>query len=1561
MNFLKTRAFPSFYQEYAPKLIEFFGAWIDWMNEQDNMVYVVDHLSSESDIDESVNRYATSIKDKLLVDYPETIASDLKLLLKNIFYLYNSKSSIESYDFLFRCLYDSPAKIIYPRDSILYASDGRWNTPKYMSTVVNVEENKDKNDIDVLSRYVDCYIKGKESLASAYVRGSTIYSFAVLDNDGNTVRTVRNCVSLFGVNGGFKNKELLEVYDINGNKVEDLSLYVEYYEIADGTWTDSHGLLDSDMVLQDGKFYQRFSYVIRSKVSVERWKSLVKSVIHPSGLQVFGELMLGEDEDGVTKLDVYPGKDDNPEAYLVRWYKLLRTYVYDTTSRINFRNWVATRNVLAQRHSETMDAWLYYGRYHQKDGFSRVLVKDANTIFNRSSVMMFRDDGTLIHPNIIEWATFSFTEPLLSKFGNAELESKEITGVTINSSSHVICKEINNSKIFTDLESFVDKNFMFFTTQSNPNQSSVVEGLTLDSEYINPFTESSFYVVNSAKPHSADSKVILYKYDESIDDYISDKVSWSELQLSDFIRTNGASRQIYGKNSLLKIPDENIKRSINDDGAGCYTITDRALNAEYGVIFSYTPETFKSRISLSRKNSSVDINYMLYNWFFGKKSSEISFNIGDYILDTNLKYSSEDVELKYAEDYIQETYHCVSSSEDSSGNEYNIQQSQFTLRLPCKVEKDDILLFINGKCSDKFKLKTDDTIVIDTDEGDNNTLYYINNGRVTTDESGNEIVYFLHKKKAFSSVNATTNEKELNYYIQESRIYNVADINGKVCYFLTPSTEENELYKLIPISNNYSPLVIDTGNNVRNNNNVVVMHYMSSDGTFRRTVTDNSYVYKIKRDEYYTSYEVTSDFDGTLPSKYTSFDYFDIKKIETYSEEDNNIVLNDTPVYRLYKPSVETIINNRLISCKKIVLYNTITSVVYYLKDDGNIINNAGNIVYKLVDNNIIDVSTGSPTYQIQDYEILKSTSDNSLLYWNNNYITNNIVFNGDNILYTVLDYGILVDHYNVIHYHVVDNEIKTEPFVDDTVYYILQNNTISNVNYKYNYVQTELEDCSAKSVISSSQTNSMKLLDMDINSEILYNLQTSDIKVLGNFILSDFLYYIYDIKQSSVNSSAEIYILSNISGCKKETSVYEGNKDNSGGNFIYNQAVLSPFALSNSKIECNHIVDLKDYIDSGIDSYNWNLLRTNILQTDVNYIKQTSINSVPEQTIMPHYTMDNMLYIGDYNHSDIGYQNEDEDSLTEYLYVDNEVPVFYAESRLNKYSTMVFDDSGCLINPNDIHWGLMRFVAPQNTKSITVVSLDSFKPAIVGDMVYNKNSYSYYVDEDDFIRNNIMLFVNGKKAFVKYTVDSNGNQLQDNISYFKIGDNVYTLTNTGFINDGNEKLKIIYRSLGSLCENNYIVDDTGDFNNISIFEGDDNVYIQEEVLGEHKHSLSILEELTEDSIVLSGDSSVKTCVVFQYNPKDLDALIQEYQPKQKMFELPHGNYEKRNILVFVNGYQTTNYTCEKNIIVVHSDNIETLEIYVFKPYDYLYVDENKYNNNYYDFTVKNIKQNMFF
>jgi hypothetical protein len=64
-------------------------------------------------------------------------------------------------------------------------------------------------------------------------------------------------------------------------------------------WKDTTGLLSENMVLQ-GKtsyevpdslaLYHPFSYVIRSKISIENWRNSIKSVLHPAGLTIFSEI-----------------------------------------------------------------------------------------------------------------------------------------------------------------------------------------------------------------------------------------------------------------------------------------------------------------------------------------------------------------------------------------------------------------------------------------------------------------------------------------------------------------------------------------------------------------------------------------------------------------------------------------------------------------------------------------------------------------------------------------------------------------------------------------------------------------------------------------------------------------------------------------------------------------------------------------------------------------------------------------------------------------------------------------------------------------------------------------------------------------------------------------------------------------------------------------------------------------------------------------------------------------------------------------------------------------------
>jgi len=65
----------------------------------------------------------------------------------------------------------------------------------------------------------------------------------------------------------------------------DLGALVKY----PGYFTSNAGFLDDSIFIQDSKYYQAFSYVIRIDERLASYKSAVKTMLHPSGLALFGE------------------------------------------------------------------------------------------------------------------------------------------------------------------------------------------------------------------------------------------------------------------------------------------------------------------------------------------------------------------------------------------------------------------------------------------------------------------------------------------------------------------------------------------------------------------------------------------------------------------------------------------------------------------------------------------------------------------------------------------------------------------------------------------------------------------------------------------------------------------------------------------------------------------------------------------------------------------------------------------------------------------------------------------------------------------------------------------------------------------------------------------------------------------------------------------------------------------------------------------------------------------------------------------------------------------------
>ena len=56
-----------------------------------------------------------------------------------------------------------------------------------------------------------------------------------------------------------------------------------------GYYINNDGFLDDAIYIQDSRYYQAFSYVIKIDETLDRYKTAVKNLIHPSGMAMFGE------------------------------------------------------------------------------------------------------------------------------------------------------------------------------------------------------------------------------------------------------------------------------------------------------------------------------------------------------------------------------------------------------------------------------------------------------------------------------------------------------------------------------------------------------------------------------------------------------------------------------------------------------------------------------------------------------------------------------------------------------------------------------------------------------------------------------------------------------------------------------------------------------------------------------------------------------------------------------------------------------------------------------------------------------------------------------------------------------------------------------------------------------------------------------------------------------------------------------------------------------------------------------------------------------------------------
>jgi hypothetical protein len=126
------------------------------------------------------------------------------------------------------------------------------------------------------------------NLVATNIQGKSANVEVDVANNATGIGSIRALeIKNLGVNYTSATADLSASGDGNAN----LTPVITGLGIGSGNWVDDDGKINFKFI-QDSFFYQDFSYVIKSGLTFNFYKDTIKKIIHPAGLQPFGEILL---------------------------------------------------------------------------------------------------------------------------------------------------------------------------------------------------------------------------------------------------------------------------------------------------------------------------------------------------------------------------------------------------------------------------------------------------------------------------------------------------------------------------------------------------------------------------------------------------------------------------------------------------------------------------------------------------------------------------------------------------------------------------------------------------------------------------------------------------------------------------------------------------------------------------------------------------------------------------------------------------------------------------------------------------------------------------------------------------------------------------------------------------------------------------------------------------------------------------------------------------------------------------------------------------------------------
>jgi hypothetical protein len=169
------------------------------------------------------------------------------------------------------------------------------------STILYVQRLRllDSNNF-VLTTNSTTTITGETSGATAnisLIQSNVIAEFIGYDAEISTLLATSNGsiteVEVTDSGFGFVNGEFVTLTEVSNtsNFTNDAIAILSSYGTGSGYYTNKGGHLSGGKKLQDGHYWQRYSYEVRSSITLDKYRDTLKEVVHVAGTAMFGNLI----------------------------------------------------------------------------------------------------------------------------------------------------------------------------------------------------------------------------------------------------------------------------------------------------------------------------------------------------------------------------------------------------------------------------------------------------------------------------------------------------------------------------------------------------------------------------------------------------------------------------------------------------------------------------------------------------------------------------------------------------------------------------------------------------------------------------------------------------------------------------------------------------------------------------------------------------------------------------------------------------------------------------------------------------------------------------------------------------------------------------------------------------------------------------------------------------------------------------------------------------------------------------------------------------------------------